>query len=300
MGSKVPISLLAYIMEIRIVLSVISSFKASMSTVPCSSTGRKVMLKNRKRFAFLALVGATVAVAVALQQQPASDNLLINSGFETGRWTRDTLYWTPRGGPFTDTFGEIFTPEGWVTWWFQDMPCTGDPRFNYGRPEVHVISLIPDKKRIRSGRWATMQFTFWRPHRMGLMQQVEVVPGASYDLSVYAHAWYSRCSSYAHGLPLDMDCVTPIDWAHDRLLVGIDPTGGLDPRANTVIWSEAKEIYGQYDEAVVLRSVKAQSDTMTIWLGAEATHPLKHNDVYWDDVTLVRRERTFLPLVVGR
>ena len=89
--------------------------------------------------------------------------VLTNPSFEDG-WTRDTLYWTPEGGPYTNPFGEIFAPEGWTVWWMQDFPCATGYTFNEGRPEVQVIGAIPDPGRIHSGDKATKAFTFWRCH----------------------------------------------------------------------------------------------------------------------------------------
>jgi hypothetical protein len=66
--------------------------------------------------------------------------------------------------------------------------------------------------------------------------------------------------------------------------VGIDPDGGVD--FDDVIWSAPVEVYGRYGDPIRLERVTAEGPMLTLWLYAEATHPLKHNDVYWDDVTL--------------
>lgn len=137
-------------------------------------------------------------------------------------------------------------------------------------------------------------FTFWRCHEFGLFQEVEVVEGAFYRLTAYAHSWYSRCSSLSHLSPLEADCVTPIGWAHDFLAVGIGPNGELDPR--DVTWSEPVEVYSYYDDEPLEITARAKGGTATFWLRATATHPLKHNDFYLDDVRLERRYLAFLPL----
>lgn len=210
---------------------------------------------------------------------------LENGSFEGGT-TRETTYWTSEGGPYHGEFGEISTPSGWVTWWREGFPCSGTGEHTSGRPEVKVIdpSFFPDPERWRSGQRATLLFTYWRCHEMGLYQEVPVEEGREYAVEAYGHAWYSRCSSEPHGPPLEDDCRTPITWAHDLLRVGIDPDGGVD--FDEVIWSVPVEVYGQYDDPVRLERVRARGSTVTVWLYAEATHPLKHNDVYWDDVTL--------------
>jgi len=95
--------------------------------------------------------------------QPAV-SALTNPSFEGG-WTRKTLYWTPESGPFDTEFGEIATPEGWVSWWREGFPCPGTDSYVLGRPEVKVIDLdtgFPDPERVRTGTKATQWFTFWR------------------------------------------------------------------------------------------------------------------------------------------
>ncbi len=220
-------------------------------------------------------------------------SMLTNPSFEGG-WTRDTLYWTPEGGPFDDEFGEIFTPEGWVTWWREGFPCPGTDKFALGRPEVKVIDLdtgFPDPVRVRTGSKAAQWFTLWRCHFGGLLQSVTAEPGQLYSVSAYVHSWYSRCSLKPHAPPYDEDCETPIGWAWDRLSVGIDPTGGIDPMALSVIWGEQREIYGRYGMPVAVWNVQAEANHITIFLRSRTSHPLKHNDVYWDDVALFEGEQ---------
>ena len=224
------------------------------------------------------------------------ETLLVNSGFEGGT-TRDTLYWTPDGGPYSTQFGEIDGPEGWVTWWREGFPCTGTSDWETGRPEVRVITAVPDPARIHGGEQAVQWFTFWRCSDGGLLQQVEVEPGHYYTFSAFAHAWYSRCSTRPHDPPCDTDCVTPIDWAHALLRVGIDPTGGIDPTASSVIWGQTREIYGVYGKVLTMRRVQAQEDRLTVFVGLVASHPLKHVDFFIDDAAL--RDvtyRAFLPI----
>jgi len=223
--------------------------------------------------------------------------LLVNGGFEEG-WHLATLFWTPEGGPFDWQYQEIAPPVGWTAWWREDFLCSGTNDWRTGRPEVRIISATPDAVRVHSGRQATQWFTYWRCHDGGLLQQVVVEPGHYYTFSIYGHAWFSRCSSRPHDPPYDTDCVTPIFWAQDYLSVGIDPTGGVDPVASTVEWGKAQEIYGVYGEPLTVARVQAQGDRITVIVKSEASHPLKHDDVYLDDAVL--RDVTyqaFLPVV---
>jgi len=223
----------------------------------------------------------------------------VNGGFEEG-WGRETAYWTAEGGPYHRQFGEVFTPEGWVSWWREGFECAGTQDWVTGRPEVKVIGALPDAARVRSGEQAVQWFTFWRCHEGGLYQRVWAVPGKEYSVRAFGHSWYSRCSTRPRAGPLDDDCETGLDWAHDWLSVGIDPTGGTDPLVETVVWGEEREVYGGYDErGLEVRDVVAEGEWVTVFLRSEASHPLKHNDVYWDDVSVVQccRSRVYLPLV---
>jgi hypothetical protein len=224
---------------------------------------------------------------------------LINGDFE-GAWTRDTFYWTPQGGPYSNPFGEIFTPSGWVTWWMQDFPCATGYTFQEGRPEVQVIDLetgFPDQSRIHSGHKAMKMFTFWRCHEMGLLQQIETTPGKVYRLTAYGQAWHSNCSSRPHDPPLAEDCETPLPDSWDHLRVGIDPYGGLDPHGATVVWGQAIEQYGSYDQAMQVNAT-AEMSLVTVFLSSECNYPLKHDDVYWDSVSFEQVDQIFLPLVL--
>ena len=248
-----------------------------------------------------AIVGTLVVLTGCLSrlraQQP--EPLLANGGFEGGSH-RATIFWTPGGGPYKDyEFGEIDGPNGWIPWWLEGFDCSGTPDWQTGRPEVKVITAVPDAERVRSGEQAVQWFTFWRCHTGGLLQQVGVEEGRYYAFSVYAHAWFANCDSRPHDAPYDYDCVTPIDWAQDRLSVGIDPTGSIDPRAPSVVWGTAQEIYGVYSDRLTTGRVQAQGPTMTVFVESEASRPLKHCDFYIDDAVL--RDVThqmFLPSII--
>lgn len=232
------------------------------------------------------------------RETQAPEPLLVNGGFEDG-WHLEAVHWTPEGGPFYNQYQEIMPPEGWIAWWREGFPCAGIDEWLTGRPEVRVISMIPDAERIRNGGQATHLFTFWRCHTAGLLQQVPVEPGRHYAFSIYAHAWYSRCSFKPHHPPLDTDCKTPITWAQDWLNVGIDPTGGIDPLGPDVVWGPRQQIYGRYAGPLETGRVQAQGDMLTVFVRSEASHPLKHNDIFLDDAVLLDvTHRALLPFVV--
>lgn len=233
---------------------------------------------------------------VAGDTQPI-EPLLQNGGFEGGT-TRDTLYWTLNGGPYSTQFGEINGPEGWVAWWHEGPPCSGTSDHRMRRPEVKAISVIPDPERVRSGGKAVQWFTFWGCHKGGLLQQVAVKPGRYYVFSIYAHSWFSNCSHRPHDPPYDYDCKTPIDWAQDWLSVGIDSTGETDPMASTVEWGTPLQEYGRYGRRLTTERFLAEGPLVTVIVESMASHPLKHCDFYLDDALLRDvTHQAFLPIV---
>lgn len=221
--------------------------------------------------------------------------VLMNSGFEEGWWL-ETTYWTPEGGPFHNQYQEITPPVEWTAWWYEGFRCS-DHYTLQGRPEVRVISKTPDPTRIHSGDQAVKWCTFWRCHRGGLYQQATVTSGEFYTAQAYGHSWFSDCDDKPHKPPYEKNCLTPILWAHLRLRVCVDPLGGIDLAAPSVVCSAWEEIYGKYGDPLRLEHVEAISSTMTVFTESDASHPLKHDDVYWDDVTLSESYQVFLPSV---
>ena len=174
-------------------------------------------------------------------------NLLQNSNFETG-WDGSHTCLVPGQG-YRDV-GNIFTPPGWVTW-FDHQPGEWD------QPEVRDAWEQNDPRRVRSGDKAVLLFTFNRNHDAGFMQQVNVGnAGQRLRLSAYAHAWSNHTFEHAddprwsegagHDVvawPKDPNFMLTGDVQEDAkpnftFRVGIDPTGGTDPLASTVVWGD--------------------------------------------------------------
>lgn len=203
---------------------------------------------------------------------PITDALL-NPGFEGI---------TEAGGITHDTFDgsewdNIMTPEGWVTWWEE----TG----GRGRPEVMPIPFtgyfVTPVPRVRSGDWALKFFTFWRPHRGGVYQTVANLPaGSQATLSAYAHAW--SCNRDDTGA---LSCGE--DPYQFGFKVGIDPTGGSNPWSSNVIWSDMAYIYDVFGLVGPVETTVGQEGRITVFLLSEAKWGNKHEDAYWDDVSLV-------------
>ena len=192
-------------------------------------------------------------------QQEIGTNLLTNPGFEgfgkpnnngspnPGNWTRET---------FTGAvYGEIFTPEGWVTWWQE-----GD----FGRPECKVIPnehpFSADPERIYEGYYAGMCFTFFRKQNAGYYQVVRnIAPGSVVEGSFFAHAW--SCSE-------DNPPRSCGDAYSFYFRVGIDPNGGTDPFSSNIVWSAPAYLYDEFGYVGPVQATVGESGAATIFTQA--------------------------------
>lgn len=231
-------------------------------------------------------------------------NLLQNGDFERG-WdgTHHRVLVIPtQGQAYWREAGEIACPAGWNPWYRHGLPVEHDPQNGVGwsAPEVRPCGLVPDPARVRSGQFGCLVFTFSRIHDAGLFQQVSVTPGTRLRLSAYAHAWSNAWGSpheddprWSEGNRVGYNAFfaeagTPgLDDAERNFTfwLGIDPTGGTDPYAPTVVWGKGAHIYNAY-RAVPPVEVTAQGDKVTVFLRSRCLWPFKHNDAYWDDVVL--------------
>lgn len=203
-------------------------------------------------------------------------NLLYNASFEENEL--GNCVWYDENGKHTDCPQEVRPPNHWTAWWFNQWPNVCYP---HKTGQIELSRFNTDPFRIIHGNWSLKYFTFFRCHWAGILQQVEL-PSGTYSASVKAQAWYSSCSSkpYAKGNPLDENC-NPAPWANLTIRIGIGT--GDDPRQN-VVWSLPVEGYNEW--------VTAQTPPVfigglvTVFIESRSDAPLKHNDVYLDDVWL--------------
>jgi len=231
-------------------------------------------------------------------------NLLRNEGFEAD-WGEEKSHRClvfPKGKePFETDVGNIFTPPGWVTW-FRHDPGTSD------QPEVRDAWKHIDPRRVHSGEKGVLLFTFFRRHDAGFLQQVPVTPGTRLRLTAWAHAWSNhnlkgfkwcnddgRCScgvgkEAAFVLEGEAPELNGEPWndaiPNFTFYVGIDPTGGTDPTAGTVVWGRGAHIYNEHAQLPAVEAT-AQAGTVTVFLRSKTLWAFKHNDAYWDDAELV-------------
>ncbi len=235
--------------------------------------------------------------------EPPSRGELKNRGFEAD-WaaagpTHRTAVYRDDGSAREENPEGIRTPPGWLTW-FRDIPHT------WQALQGHSVVTTEDERRVHRGHRAVEIATNWRPYDAGLLQQVDVSPGlyvqpgSTVRLTAWAHAW----SNNGGGPPgqeddpgwsegAGFDCFYAVegteglssDLENFTLRVGIDPTGGVDPDAPTVVWGDGAHIYNCYHEVPAVQA-EAQSRRVTVFLRSRAQWGFKHNHAYWDDVEL--------------
>mgnify|MGYP000324199434 CR=1 FL=1 len=239
----------------------------------------------------------------------ATPNRLRNSGFEAD-WSEESshrvLIFHPDGSSEEAERDNIFTPPGWLVWFYHDPD-------NYDQPEVRDAWDSVDPVRVHSGHKGLLLFTFYRRHDAGLLQQVQAWPGALLRLEGWAHAWSNwhdgphpddpRWSEGSHVgyevacLPEGMPGLDDGD-RNFTFRLGIDPTGGIDPYADTVNWAAGMHAYNGYC-ALPSLEVVAEAPTITVFLRSTTLWPFKHNDAYWDVISLTILGRAYLPLVLN-
>jgi hypothetical protein len=198
--------------------------------------------------------------------------------------------------------GNIFTPPGWVCWFQHQEGVWAQPEGRDARAR--------DPDRMRSGSKGYVNFTFHRMHDAGLYQQVSVAPGTRLRFTAWAHAWSNHSdNSRPDAFPHPDDPRWSDGAGYERVAwpegsqpptgdpqvdartnvtfwVGIDPTGGTNPLAGTVVWSGGWHIYNGYVQPITAEAT-AQSGTVTVFIRSRTKWPFKHNDAYWDDAELV-------------
>jgi hypothetical protein len=223
---------------------------------------------------------------------PEATNLLENGGFEAD-WSEEAgthrvVVFRDGDGAHEENREGIFTPPRWLTWY----------RYSPGTWEEPGVRVVQEPRRVHGGERGLELATVYRRHDAGLLQQVGVEPGTWVELSAWAHAWsnwhdgpnpddagWSEGPGYSCGFALEGQAPDD-DWLNFTFQVGIDPTGGVDPYADTVEWGDGAHIYNCYHEVPAVR-VKAQSRRVTVFLRSRTAWPFWHNNAYWDDAALV-------------
>ncbi len=216
---------------------------------------------GRSILTVLILLGLSLALGPA-RVALAQANLLANANFEEGSYVYNND-------------GDQRVPNGWLPWW--TSPVTNGC-YN-SKPHYEIETHPPH---VKEGSAAARYYTSYSSHKGGLMQQVSATPGVTYQFSIYGFAWSTN---------------TPIvdtpSTAYTKLWVGIDPTGGTDGNAASVVWSPENAQMDTYGLFTV--QAKATSSKITVFTRSRPDWCMARNDSFWDAASLVATSGTTAP-----
>jgi len=183
--------------------------------------------------------------------------------------------------------GEDNPPEAWAIWY------TWDSDSGHAQPETHYA--LHDE-RVLEGESGFKMVTFYRIHHGGLLKRIDATPGATYSLTIGSHAWASGDDEpltsddadgpfYALTDDLLADPETTDSLLNYRARVGIDPTGGLTPFGENVVWGKYATIYNAYRDLPTVKAV-ALGARITLFTEHSFQWASKHCDAYYDRAIL--------------
>jgi len=204
-----------------------------------------------------------ISVFMAIPAQAQAENLLTNPSFEDEFVTIDD-----------DPLRVVAT--GWTPW---HIPRTPDMRafenafpFYVDAAQASERGIVP---RARTGSEAQIYYSFFETHDGGVYQQVSgLTPGDELRFSAYIHVWSTTFA--------DPDVSeAPGDVV---VRVGIDPTGGTDANADTVVYSPPVINYDTFRQYAVIAT--ARSSTVTVFVRSTIGSPVRNTVIYVDDAVL--------------
>lgn len=179
---------------------------------------------------------------------------------------------------------EIHVPNGWQLTTLNGTPVIDSARTFFAKScdgEAHVerISGI-DSIVIRAEDLETPPEP-GKPFDVAFHQQISATVGGAYSLS----GWMvSLCG----GSAVPSDCPEDVYIAK---MLGIDPTGGTDPSAATVIWTENRRNFWEGERVgwqQMSVSAKAEAETITVFARVNSPSRWHGNHAFIDALSLVR------------
>jgi hypothetical protein len=167
---------------------------------------------------------------------------------------------------------ELTCPNGWTPVWVE----TTGVGLNH-RPEYDFKDTELGQPEVRTGRWAANFFTSYATHDGALYRRFRVGAGKGVRASVW-------CMGVTHD-------PSGIDGGHG-MQIGIDPTGGTDHTAPTVVygdwWSSHMKKQGWQERKwkQVDTEAVSQVDEITVFLRAKCDYKAEINASHWDDLVL--------------
>lgn len=209
--------------------------------------------------------------------------VLINPDFECS-----TGYYTQTNS----SNREILIPNGWQVAILDGAPVISSARIFFAKScagEAHVEKInLRDSIVIRAQDLETPPAP-GKPFDVAFQQSISATVGGAYSLS----GWFlSLCG----GSATPSDCPEGIYMAK---MLGIDPTGGTDANAASVIWTENRRNFWEGERVgwqQISVSAMAQAPTITIFARVKSPFRWHGNHAFIDALSLVRAPVSALTL----
>ena len=122
-----------------------------------------------------------------------------------------------------------------------------------------------------------------KPFDVTIYQQTPVEPGGDYSVS----GWFLTLCG---GSAVPNDCPDAVYMAK---MLGLDPTGGIDPDADTVVWTENRNNFvDENDERIgwsnLYTAARAEAGTMTVFARIDSPFQWHGNHGFIDAISLIR------------
>jgi hypothetical protein len=166
--------------------------------------------------------------------------------------------------------GELTCPNGWTPKWVQ-----GTTPGRLHRPEYDAKDRDIGQPEVRTGRYAANFFTVHATHDGCLFRKFSVGAGKLVRASVWCMnvTRDKQGGSGGHGMQ-----------------IGIDPTGGEDHTAESVVygdwWSSYMDEWEEREWIKVTTEAISQADEISVFLRAKCDFPVDINASHWDDFVL--------------
>ena len=233
-------------------------------------------------------------------------NLLTEAPVDAEHTERRAYYF--KAGAFwytTNDRGELKRPDKWEIWVHEHkMTHSWDAGNTDGWvvPEVKLTESYADNPKVYPARWngddrSVQFFKSWGTTDCGLFQTVEITTPGKYNASCVVHAWSSNGNqaNYSDGIGAigfaqKLSAALTDSEKAAQFQIGIDPTGGTNPFAGTVVWSEVWCVYNKF------RFISVDADLpigkATVFYRGKNLWRLQHTDKYATSFSLQMVEVT--------
>lgn len=180
-----------------------------------------------------------------------------------------------------DAIGSVKVAPGWSPWTAEGS--ASEQSNGYGRiAEFFPTSQTSDPLGggiIYQGAESQRIMHQWGTGANGIYQQVTVPAGSRLRFSAWGYG-YSCHRDNNDGCPK-----YSINPSYLGMQIGIDPKGGADFYADSVIFTPGTSVYDEYKEFSV--EANANGTQLTVFMMYHPAYPVQLNKVFWDNANLV-------------